>query len=662
MESAKGSVIAVGAAAEAAAAHLCRLRSFAHASAARLDDLPPLLAGRAGTVLVVLDAADVEPVDLMRLAHQAATGAPEASLGVVFGQGEAGLLEAARRFSPAPSVAPPSGRQVLFSSLGPGFSVRGARLEQPQGEPASIHAGLLEPAEALYLLGHSNGAHMSLGGALLCRRSTAPVGPGDLDVYSCFHGDPCEWAATTGEIETAADSLRGRRLIFPTCFGVATTDHPFARHATLGEGLLRYTPAEALLTAVSVVTIQRPDLAMLYYLANAGLPFGAVANRLNQHRLRYGKKAEFLCFGDPETRLSPGLVPAAAVVEGDRVAIFVRGDAAGAAAAAGGLLDLVAALPASALPPSPVLIAEVGEGQEVTAALDLDGTLYATVPAGAPSPLRFRLISRPELADPGESARRILADLSFFDCYLPALAAAGDPEVVSALADALLELEDLLNRWPLTMIVAGECIPARRLAETWEALVERLERLMEAALSLYAGVMTSDFRLQPGSWSSYYPWTLSETDEGSCAYCGQPTRRIVVRAALGPATREFGYCLACGPVYDGDPGLGRFLAAPDRCAAGSSLELSLEVTNPYAVPLTAAAVPVLKHFARGRSRDGELAAAEVAPGGSARLDLRVEVPADFRPGTHHLSAALMIGGKLNFYRRLIQIAPLIAPL
>jgi len=643
------SVIAVGAAAQAAAAHLGSLRACAVEEIASLDELPPRLAGLgAGTLLVVLDSEGVGPLDLIRLAHAAATLAPEISLGVVFGHGEAGLLEAARRLPPRPSVAPPDGRQVLFNSMGPGFPVPGARLERPQGEPARIGAELVRPAEALYMIGHSNGAHMSLGGALLCRRSAVTAASDDLQLYSCFHGDPCEWAATTGEIETAADSLRGRRLVFPTCFGVTVVDHPFARHASIGEGLLRYTPAEALLTVVSVVTVQRPDLAILYYLLNSGLPFGAAANRLNQYRLRAGKKAEFLCFGDAETRLSPGLRQARAGWEGDllRIDFETSGEPA----------DLVATLPPGELPPEPVLIAE-REDPETAVCLDPGGTLYATVGAGASSPLRFRLVSRQELADPGETARRILADLAFFDCYLPVMAASGDPEVVSVLGDALLNLEDLLNRWPLARIAAGECVAAAEVEGERLGLVERLEGVAEAALNLYAGVMTSDFRLQPGSWGSYYPWTLSETDDGTCGYCGEPLRRIVSRASLGPGTREAGYCLACGPVYEGHPELARFLESPDRCAVGESLEISLEVANPYGLPLTAAAVPVLKHFARGRSRDGEIAAAEAPPGGSVRLDMKVEVPADFRPGTHHLSAALILGGRMTFYRRLIRIAP-----
>jgi hypothetical protein len=130
-----------------------------------------------------------------------------------------------------------------------------------------------------------------------------------------------------------------------------------------------------------------------------------------------------------------------------------------------------------------------------------------------------------------------------------------------------------------------------------------------------------------------------------------------MEARLGGARRRWGLCrAACAYVWDGDPGLGRFLEIAGPFAAGGETAFAVTARNPYGIPLDAFAVGVLKHFENGRSRAGSVARVELAPHRRTRVEMRIALPRDLRAGTYHLGACLIAGTRFNFYRAQVQVA------
>ena len=130
-----------------------------------------------------------------------------------------------------------------------------------------------------------------------------------------------------------------------------------------------------------------------------------------------------------------------------------------------------------------------------------------------------------------------------------------------------------------------------------------------------------------------------------------------MRARLGGIERSWGLCRSCcAYVYDGDPRLGRWLEVSPPAMAGCECEVIVTARNPYGTPLRGRAVGVLKHFELGRTAPGTVADVAFGPDEERAVAMKLRIPRDFRAGTYHLSACLMLGARFNHYRAQVTVA------
>ena len=291
-------VLAAGAVAEEAANEVARRRDATIVPVASLAEMAEQIGGgMRGTALAIADADTTGPPELLQVAR-AATSSPELALGFLYGRGAKQLLAAATQLPEQPPVAPASSPQNLFAATDQPAALQAARIafRNPETTPREVVAErLLEPSELTFLVGHGNAQHMTVGGAVLCRRSAVAADQDELRVYPCFHGDPCYFGHNRDEAEVNIDRLEARRVVALSCYGASFIDVPFTPALSVGEGLLRYAQVETLVTPVRAATVGSSDLAVVYYLINSGLPLGVVTNRANRFRIACGQHVEWVC-------------------------------------------------------------------------------------------------------------------------------------------------------------------------------------------------------------------------------------------------------------------------------------------------------------------------------------------------------------------------------
>jgi hypothetical protein len=647
-------ILAIGSMALGPAAALAQIRPGARICLPSLSSVAALLEnGLGGTVFVVVDSEAATTEELLAVAQAGAEGSPDLALGFLYGRGQDQLFGVVRRFCTDPPVAPRDAAQHLFSAPDQPISLRAARLLWRNPAPDLVDevvARITELSELLFLVGHANAMHLTVGGAVLCRRSTVRVEPDQVRVYPCFHGDPCFFSRNRGEVEVPIDRLSARRAILLSCFGVSPIDTTFAPAYGIGEGLLHHAAIETLITPLRAASLSEADLAIVYFLCNSGLPMGAVANRANSFRLVSGSSAEILCFGDAESRLENTLTTVAC--HRDSELLYIEpGESDGTAK------DFVAALPAQPLPAEPILVDETA-GQVLSATIDPNGFLYASVPSDwKGQPLRFRLVGRTDLADIGGAGRQLLSDLAFLDVYLPLIVRLnGESAALAETLKAHSSLQELLHGWPLLDLPVGTRIEERQITVLWRELRCRVEDLADRFAALYVHLMTEDQRTHPTPWDSRYHTVAAERGKVACGYCSHGIDEFEAEARLGSARRSWGLCRStCAYVYDGDPALGRWLGLPAQLTPGETCDVTLATRNPYRIPLGARVVGVLKNFQPGRSQPSLPAWVELQPGEERTIAFRIEVPSSLRQGIYHLSACLTVGTKTNFYRAQVQV-------
>jgi hypothetical protein len=511
-------------------------------------------------------------------------------------------------------------------------------------------AELRATSELCYVVGHGNAMHICLDGVVLCRRSAVAVEADELGVYPCFHGEACHFGRNRGDREMSADAVRARRVVSLACFGATASNVPFTGKYSVGEGLLQHAHTLATITTFRAATVTSADLALLYYLVNAGLAFGVIVNRANAFRTGRGEHAELLCFGDPETRMAAMLDEVDCRREGSLLTLD-PGESNGVSR------DLVGVLPPGALPAHPVLV-DQSAGDVLTAVLDPAGAVYATIPADwRAQPLRFKVMDRGELMDIAGTARTLAEDLGFLDTYLPLL------EEVNGRSDELTEtvaathrLREQLRAWPLAELPLYLRVEERHIAALWREVRRLVHSVGSRFVAHYRELMARDHRTYPAAWDSRVVTIGVTSGTVHCSYCGESVDEFRTQARLGPWRRTWGLCRAsCAYVYDGDPELGRWIDAPAVWEAGAMHTIGIPTRNPYGIPLEARVIGVLKHFERGRNQVAVGAPMEIAPRAPARALLELQVPEDFRTGTYHFAASLMIGTRVNFFRRQVPV-------
>lgn len=609
--------------------------------------------GRSGTAVLVVDPATTTSESLLRFAEMMAREWPNGGLGFLCGRGSDELLEAAKRLPAKPSLAPAGASQCVF--LHPEFSkyVTGplaVNADDLVTDALDPHDLITQPAEMLYLVGHSNGHDAGVAGVALCRRPAAPE-PGDaLNVFPCFHGAPCRFEGTPFR-QLSVDRLRARRIANLSCWGVTLDDHPFSSRLSIGEGLLRHALVESMLALIRAATIYPEDLLAIYYLCNSGLTFGEAANRANQFRLARGLRADFFCFGDPETRLAPAIAEGT-LAPGERERRLVTPS----------MLDDETDLRFRLAAPADITrpVALLTHHENLKAGLLLGEHLYLTLEGPLDPSVSVRIAALDEVNDAALPLKPVLDDLKHLDCVAAVLSDSElDDDQSSAVAgwvEEVARLRALMESWPPRRLMAGSVASVRKLRQWEQARFDQMESVGVNFTRVTAGFAAK---------GAVYPMTLADrwflsraetVDDAPCPYCGAFVDRLR-RTTAWESERSFCVCRACGPIFEGPfPPMASVEAASLR--RGVENELVIRVCNSLGFRVPAGGLISMRGFGERKSLTRVFDTASVGPGDAAALKSRLRIPAFWSPGVYHVGASIFIGCRLIHLRRPIQIEAL----
>ncbi|MFC1835856.1 hypothetical protein ACFL2Q_14240 [Thermodesulfobacteriota bacterium] len=647
-------VISVGPAAVASAEYLGEYRGWPVTVAHSMADAVRMMGtGLDGTVLVIADAGEETPRSFLSVATAGANGSPDLCLGFLYGRGKEQLLDAARQISDRPFVGDPR-KQFLFVDNPDTWDFKATHLTLAS-EVAHDLEGLGDLVETdmdlAFFAGHGNGIDMNLGKVVLCRHSrTAPAAPDQLGVFPCYHGGPCVRTLGGARIRRAIEDVGARCLINLTCWGVSIAPAPYAPKHTLGEGFLRHSAVEAMVTTVGVAGYDAMDLGLLYFLCNDGLPLGQVANRANRVRPLDGRGAELLCFGDPRARIKPSLEKAEALRQGDKLTLRIPPSEHGPT-------DIRADISVEPLDDKIVLVDDPPSGRYLGGVLDPSGVMYASIAEGAGTEdVTLDIVGRSDLVERRNGARRVFQDLEFLDSYLPELLQSSDNRnAVVEVAEILAGVKAFLRSWPLDGLAAGSTVLRSFPDSVWDTLTKGLTALVESLMVLFEGFMTTRAGLRYDDWSGRYRSRRTTSDRIRCRYCGYHVDEWLLKSRMTHATRRIGYCHACGLIYDGDPAIGRWLVTEDILERGRPTTVRLNGRNPYGFPVPVAAVTVLERWELNESSVAKAGPFITDAGERCAVEAVLDVPKSFPPGVYHLSAAWMVGGRINFLRRDLRL-------
>lgn len=628
---ADGLVIQIGEAAADAAALVARARGWERETVDACARACAILERRVrGPVVVVALRADAGTDAMLQIAKVAAIGSPEASLGIVVGEDAEHLDALARRFDRMPRAGlaqdqPFSGGESTF---------RGARMVEPKD--AEGLAFLTQPAEIAFVFGHSNGLDMDAGVATLCTKPDARPGDGGLKAFDCFRDGACA-RCRPGQPQASPKMLRMRRLVLVSCWGVTLSDAVFDPALSIGRGLADQPILEAFVTTVRAARVDELDVPHLYYLANRGYPLGAVANRANQERLARGLEADFLCFGDPESATATSTLAAQARRREE------------------GWFD-VAIDPSSrrtdveirvgeTMPEEPIVLVD---GPEGTSGVLARGTLCLTVPEETTA-VRFCIVDRRTLAN--EARAEMARDLAFAQRYVRGVAPKIDAEIAAA---PLASIDRALEALDVAAPTIGSVVSARALDESRAALARTIATTTHAVASVFAAAVERMGSVHPAHvWQPRYDFVEQRT-AASCA-CGSTCDEHVHEERVGKDRRSLLVCRACGPVFDGDPSLGASLGPRAPLARGATHTIELPIASPYGCDTAATGVAMLSSFRRGEVASGEARSVIVPARARGILAVELTIPHDFPRGVSYLACALVIGGRLHFFRRAVHV-------
>lgn len=671
-----GRAIGVGRSGVAAAAHVSASRGWAETQTRDWEEVEQTLPGSSGIALVVADLNDATAESLLKISHVVADQAPDLALGFLFGRGADQLLGAASRLACETSATGPA-RQLFFDGLG--LDIEGANLVHASlicESNADVRALLAEPADVLYLVGHGNGVDLGVLKAAVCCRIDASAPAGELRVLPCFHGDSCRRGS---DVETPAAAIGARRVINLSCWGVTLANPHFAPEFTLADGLMRSGTVESLITTVRVADIGAADVSLLYYLINVGLPMGLVANRANRLRLRVGKGADFICFGDPASRLPASVSRVSAQFEAGHFTIYLDRDGKDAA-----IRDISLQSPVS-VHSDPIWITSDNINMAVWDPTQTPATLYATVDTGTcGSTAEFRCVERSELPILEDLASQLLEDLAFLTIYAAgARAASASPEFETEMVAAAYELSRALEAWPVAALPLWSCVRGATLAQLELTLETSLAALSEAVAAHYIHLVKTAGTLHPTPlWAAGFVPVCDERGTEPCVYCAAPVDIRVCRPRVGSARAPFRlrplqehaesaaecdrppkragkrclrYCQNCGLVFDGDVDMATWIDCPPEVRPGGRISCRVRVNNPYGTYVPARVVFTFEDFSRRRTTSAEVFASRLEPSGS-QLEAELAIPAAVFPGVHSAGAMIMVGTKVCFLRRLLKLS------
>jgi hypothetical protein len=629
-------IVSVGKAAEPAAAALTELRPGSVVRAPSLATAWVTLANApAGIGYIVLESQHLSTNEMLTGVAEATRSRPEQVVGVLSGATPSALLRRVQSIPSVPQVAPPGAEQVFVDALGVRFETARS-VEVRRGMPNAATAAedlLFRRSELLLLAAHSNGFDIDGIGPSLCalnaRESTAATG-----VMPCFNGAPCS-RRRSGHHPRSVASVTARRVIAATCWGVSK-ELAYDFEHTAGAALIHNPLIESLLTTMRVVHFDAADIATLYYLANDGYSFGAIASRWNAFRLWRGYHAEMVCFGDPETCLSPGIDEMPVGFGGSMV---IHGSQARRR-------DVKIR---SAAPVERVVVVGSRRDGILSSVVMPDGVVYATLEkdVNSASLALSEEDQNPLLCSPSE----LFTELEQVGDYL---SADGQP---SRLVSSYTKLRQAVASWPLASVTRGAFVAQETLVHTWGVLKERLDAFADAAVDSYLSTVHQHIGLHTlRYWERVYvdrPGLMVTRD---CSFCGGTLdERVLVHRACN-RQRLLGHCRSCGPSYD-VPSHGRVsLELPEHAQSGSVVGASFRLQGSKLPRVPARAVFVLQQLHEGSGSDSDVAGGDVTYDTPHDAHCELRIPDQIAPGVYHLAAMVTMGAALHFFRRPIRVA------
>lgn len=606
-----------------------------------------------GAALVVTELGPHSIRPMLALARHSAVEAPGLSLGYLAGRDSSQLLESAERtLNPAPDGAECSGPVRLFNMLPSRYPIRAAGLFDARGDGRDARQviEIFQQDSALdFLVGHSNGCDMGLGGVLLCRRDSVSAAPKDeLRVMPCYHGAPCSRHAGKKGTVTSSDLAGARRVIAACCWGAIFGQGPFSPEYSIGESLLFHSGVSTLLTTLRVTGFETPELTLLYHYCAAGVPFGAVASLANRLRLAAGFEAEWICFGDPGDRIAAASETVRTEVVGEAplsADVHIPSSTANR--------DICSLLPKERIPREPVALTRAS-GSVVSGAVSPEGAIFLTTSAGPSQTVHVDIVPRSDLKQSTDIPADLLPGLESLAIYLQGPLRDSYPREIAAAAESYSALRRLLAGWTLGSTPVGSLLRYESIAGELEEVTGVVAELGSRILDLAAAYTLRSGCMQSHLWSWAYDQSDYLPDIGRCLQCGSPVSETEMQRKTGDGERRLGFCDGCGFLYDGYDGMERLLRAPDRATAGTVCELAITCRNPSRFKMPVSALGV---FDRYETEGSTLTRREflLDPGEESSCNLCIEIPADAVRGVNYVGATTIIGTNLGCYQRPIWI-------
>jgi hypothetical protein len=645
-------VLQIGATADDAAQFVGAGRGWRVVQLPTLEAMHPFLTGnRSGTALVVCDAAELRIRPLLTMARDVAHDSPELSLGYLYGRGRDGLSRAARKFVAKPTSK--SGVIRLFSMLGDHYPLAGARVSVIGSGALREHGdSIIQGASALdFLVGHSNGQDMGLGGRVLCARPASGAAAVDtLRVMPCFRGGACQRERSGKGAAFLGDLVGAARLVNLSCWGVTLHDRPFAPESSVGEALLARSGVAVMIAALRALNVEAAELLLMYYYGVMGTAFGHLVNLVNQFRLRSGADAEWICFGDPSEAIERSAESAEVTQAHD--AFVVSSLPKGRSEAC----DLVMSVDPWRLPEQPVLIQQTRPDQLLPAAIDPRGMICVTVPPGWLEPeIRYRIVDRRTIDLATPAATTLLLDLNQLEAVVGGPDRAPMRESVRRARETLSRVRHGIENHAAFPLPIGLAFPDGWSRNMVAQIATTLLELIVPVLDLCETFSRNFGLMQAQLWAWAFHQVGSTVAAADCPYCGSTVDERIYQSRLHSLRKCIAYCDACGFVYGGDRSVAQFIQADEPVQAGASAIASVTVTNPYEYEVPVSGYFVFDMHEFQSSSVTRFEGGMAPPGGQKEIRAEVPIPEGAASGTYYLGATILVGAKLNSLQRPIQI-------
>ena len=564
-------------------------------------------------------------------------------LGLIVGFGEEAVRAAARRLPATARVGDGAMAQPFFDGADIPAGRGGARsLPIGHGDfDADTVARLYRmPFEVAYISAHGNGLDFGLPGLSACRQGQYIAR--DDALFPCYFGEACGRGDGS---RVLADEIGARRVVLASCWGYYLRGD-FDPLASTGRGMIENGRLESLLTTIRVVDFDAVELNLLYYLVNDGRSWGEIARDINRLRAARGREADFLCFGDAESRLSRTILDLTATPG-------PTGEFTVAIDPLDGPIDLAVR---TGLDQADFVLVRC-EDAAVSGAIFSRDLLFLTVrPHAAGAAIRIGLEPRHFLVVPPEELAGLRRDVAEM-AVLAEGAVRRHGETGRDLAQATEAARAILAEWPLRFIPPGSCLAAATVEGIGRALGEALDQVAIAAVDLHdALVIPHGLNHARHFWMERSPLIGETMLAEGCPYCGEPVvaRRFAL-PGLASLDRQALYCHGCGPIADGPVPPGGGLHAPDAVACSSTIAVTIPIDNPSVLPRLAHVRLALESIDRRRSVLGPRTAILCPP--QARVDLRLalDIPAEWTAGIHYLGGIVAMGARTISFRRGLRV-------